>query len=262
MQRLQVDELREAEAPAGEIEPGEPDVRRERHGREETRLFVLEQRCIRQRSRRNNPNDLARYGAFARCGIADLLADRHGLAEPHEPAQVRLHGMRRHAGHGNRFAARLAAPRECDIDELRRAARIVVEQLIEIAHPIEQQRVRKPRLDGVVLLHDRRVLTQEADTQEGDGFIYRGRIYFRGTDLFSASSTRIFNWLTLEGQKNLLLSGKQREVVDAADGTSGTAERGQLTGSDAFCERVAALLRRRIGNRGRGRPAINKSVPL
>ena len=38
-------------------------------------------------------------------------------------------------------------------------------------------------------------------------------------------------------------------------------QRGQLTGSDAFCERVAALLSRRIGNRGRGRPAINKSVP-
>ena len=32
-------------------------------------------------------------------------------------------------------------------------------------------------------------------------------------------------------------------------------QRGQLTGDDAFCERVAATLNRRIANRGRGRPA-------
>jgi putative transposase len=38
-------------------------------------------------------------------------------------------------------------------------------------------------------------------------------------------------------------------------------QRGQLTGSEAFRERVAAILRQRIGNRGRGRPTINRSVP-
>ncbi len=50
-----------------------------------------------------------------------------------------------------------AALRERDVDELGGAARVVVEQLVEIAHPVEQQRVRKLRLDRKVLLHDRRM---------------------------------------------------------------------------------------------------------
>jgi hypothetical protein len=66
-----------------------------------------------------------------------------------------VHG---YAGHRDRLAAGLTTARQRDVDQLRRAPRVVVEQLVEIAHAIEQQRVRKPRLDGVVLLHDRRVL--------------------------------------------------------------------------------------------------------
>ena len=39
----------------------------------------------------------------------------------------------------------------------RGALRVVVEDLVEVAHPIEQQRVGVLRLDAQVLLHHRRV---------------------------------------------------------------------------------------------------------
>jgi putative transposase len=39
-------------------------------------------------------------------------------------------------------------------------------------------------------------------------------------------------------------------------------QRGQLTGNDAFSERVAGVLHRKIERRGRGRPRKNKSVPF
>ena len=157
LQRVEIRELRETETAAREIEPREPDARRERHGREQPRFPVVEQRRVGQGAGRDDADDFARDGAFARRGIADLLADRDGLAEPHEPPEVGLHGVHGHAGHRNRLAARLAAARQRDVDELGRAPSVVVEELVEVAHAIEQQRIGEPRLDGVVLLHDRRV---------------------------------------------------------------------------------------------------------
>ena len=158
VQRIEVGELGDAEAPAREIEPGQADARRERHGGEQPRLLVVEQRGVGDGARRDDAHDLARDRALARRGIADLLADRDRFAEPHEPREIGLGRVHGHAGHRDRLAARLAAARQRDVDELRRAARVVVEELVEIAHAIEQQRVREPRLDGVVLLHDGRVL--------------------------------------------------------------------------------------------------------
>ena len=84
-----------------------------------------------------------------------------------------MHG---HAGHRDWLAARLAAARQRDVDELRGAPRVIVEELVEVAHAVEQQRVGKPRLDGVVLLHDGRVLLRAQD----------------GTDLFLKGYRFIF----------------------------------------------------------------------
>ena len=52
------------------------------------------------------------------------------------------------------------APRCVSVMSSRRAAcsRVVVEQLVEVAHAVEQQHVRMLRLDAQVLLHHRRVL--------------------------------------------------------------------------------------------------------
>ena len=157
MQRVDVVELHDAEAAAREVEPGEPNARRERQRREQARLLLLEQRGIGHRAGRDHAHDLARDRTLARGRIADLLADRDRLPELHEAREIGLRRMHGHAGHRNRLAGGLPALRERDVDELGRAARVVVEQLIEIAHPVEQQRVRKLRFDRKVLLHHGRV---------------------------------------------------------------------------------------------------------
>ena len=126
---------------------------------EQARLLLLEQRGVGHRAGRDHAHDLARDRALARRGVADLLADRDRFAELHEPREIGFGGMHGHAGHRDRLAGRLPALRERDVDELGRAARVVVEELVEIAHSVEQQRVRELRFDRVVLLHHRRVRT-------------------------------------------------------------------------------------------------------
>ena len=66
----------------------------------------------------------------------------------------------RHAGHRDRRARRLTARGQRDVEESRGALRIVVEQLVEVAHPVEHQLVRMVGLDAQVLLHHRRVLRE------------------------------------------------------------------------------------------------------
>jgi hypothetical protein len=58
-----------------------------------------------------------------------------------------------HAGHHHRLAGRLAALRERDVEQARGLLGVTEEQLVEIAHAVENQRVRIPGLDGEVLLH-------------------------------------------------------------------------------------------------------------
>src|SRR2546430_4378152 len=50
---------------------------------------------------------------------------------------------------------------EGDVEERRSAAGIVVEQLVEIAHAVEEQHVRVLTLDAQVLLHHRRMRRAE-----------------------------------------------------------------------------------------------------
>ncbi len=152
-------ELREAEAPAGEVEPREARCSGVNVTAASSRVSLSSSSAASVTVPGVTTRTTSRAtGPFARRRVADLLADRDRLAEPHEPREIGLGRVHGHAGHRDRLAARLAAARQRDVDQLRRASRVVVEQLVEIAHAIEQQRVRKPRLDGVVLLHDGRVL--------------------------------------------------------------------------------------------------------
>jgi hypothetical protein len=66
--------------------------------------------------------------------------------------------VERHARHLDRRAGGSAALGEGDIEQPRGALRVVVEQLVEIPHPIEQQLVRMLRLDAEVLLHHGRMV--------------------------------------------------------------------------------------------------------
>lgn len=66
--------------------------------------------------------------------------------------------MHRHAGHRDRRTTGAAALGQGDVQQPRGLARVVVEQLVEIAHAEEQQQVGVVRLGGEELLHQRGVL--------------------------------------------------------------------------------------------------------
>src|SRR3546814_17449214 len=63
-----------------------------------------------------------------------------------------------HPRHRDRFARRRAALGQGDVEQLRRPARVIKEQLVEIAHAEEQQHVRMVGLGREKLLHQGGVL--------------------------------------------------------------------------------------------------------
>ena len=60
--------------------------------------------------------------------------------------QIVIGGMNRHAAHGDIFAQMLAALGQRDAEVARGDLRILKEQLVEIAHAVEQQATRIGRL--------------------------------------------------------------------------------------------------------------------
>ncbi len=139
MQRVEVGELAQAEAAAGQVEPCKPDARNQHDRGQQPRLALVEQRGVGQCAGRDHAHDLARDGSLARGGVPDLLADRDRLAELQEARKVSLRRVHGHSGHRDRLARGLATARESDVDELRGAPRVVVEELVEVPHPVEQQ---------------------------------------------------------------------------------------------------------------------------
>jgi len=65
--------------------------------------------------------------------------------------------MKRHARHGDGLTRRLATHGERDVDQAVGLASVFKEELVEIAHAVEDQGVRVLRFDAQVLLHHGRV---------------------------------------------------------------------------------------------------------
>jgi hypothetical protein len=122
-------------------------------GQQQVLAPVVEQGCIRERARGDDAGDLAFDRTFRCGGIADLFAHRHRLAELHQLGEILLDGMEGHAGHLDRLAGRSAALGQRDVHQLCGTHGIFEEQLVEIAHAVEQQLVRMLCLDAQVLLH-------------------------------------------------------------------------------------------------------------
>jgi len=80
--------------------------------------------------------------------FADLLADDDRFPELHQAREVLFDGVVRHARHPDRLAGGCTARGERDVQQPRRALRVVVEHLVEIAHAVEEQHVRMLRLDA------------------------------------------------------------------------------------------------------------------
>ncbi len=103
-------------------------------------------------------DDLALDRPFGGGRIADLFANRDGLAEFDQPRQVLIHRMKRHARHLDRLPAGTAARGQCQVKQAGRFLGVFVKEFVEIAHAIQQQRRPGLGFEAVVLLHHRRVV--------------------------------------------------------------------------------------------------------
>ena len=111
-----------------------------------------------QSSRRDQPDNIAFDDRFVSALLRfrrafHLFADRNAKAFANEGEQIAFGGMDGHATHGDVFAAVLAAFGERDIQGFGRSDGILEKHLIEIAHPVEQQRAFVSGLDLKILRH-------------------------------------------------------------------------------------------------------------
>jgi hypothetical protein len=114
-----------------------------------------------QRARRDEPDDIAaddrlRAALLGFRRILDLFADGDPEAEADQFLQIVVSRMDRHAAHGNVEPHMLPAPRQRDAERPRGIDGVLEEQLVEIAHAVEQQAVRIGGLDLDELFHHRR----------------------------------------------------------------------------------------------------------
>ena len=112
-------------------------------------------------ARRHQPHHVAlhdRFGAaLLRLGrVLHLLADRDAMAKRDQAIEVVVGALDRHAAHANVLAVVLAALGQHDAERAARDLRVLEEQLVEIAHPVEQQAVGIGGLDLEILRHHRR----------------------------------------------------------------------------------------------------------
>ena len=118
----------------------------------------LEQGLLGERAGGDEPHHLAldhrfRAALLGLGGAFHLFADRDAKALADQRQKVALGGMDRHAAHRDIVAGVLAALGQRDVERLGGGGGIVEEQLVEIAHAIEQQRVGVPCLDLEILCH-------------------------------------------------------------------------------------------------------------
>jgi len=88
------------------------------------------------------------------------------------------------AGHADRRARRGAARRQGDVEQACGLFRVVVEQLVKIAHPVKEQDVRVLGLDAKVLLHHRGMVAETGVVQAllvfgktAGNHLYRWRLF-------------------------------------------------------------------------------------
>ncbi len=144
--------------PARKIRPGQPiPLARRCQGHQQGVAALVQQGFVGDGAGRDDTHHAAFHQPLGLCRIADLLADRDRFAQRHQAREIALVRMRRHSGHRDRRAARAAALGEGDVEQLCRAPRVVVEELVEVAHAEEQQHLRMLGLGREVLLHQRRV---------------------------------------------------------------------------------------------------------
>ena len=127
------------------------------HGQQQRVGALGQQLGVDQGARGDHAHHLAFDRPLAGTDLAHLLADGHRLALADELGKVGLERMHRHPGHHHWLAVGLAAHGQGDVDEAVGLASIVEEELVEVTHPVEDERIGVLRFDAQVLLHHRRV---------------------------------------------------------------------------------------------------------
>ena len=134
---------------------GESD---ERVGRGRVKQPFLGDRAGRDETHDITPHDRFRAALLGLGRVLKLLADGDAVAQCDQFLQIVVGGRHRHAAHRNVLAQVLAALGEMDAQAPGRFDRIVEEQLVEVAHAIEQQTIRVGGPDLDILLHHGRRL--------------------------------------------------------------------------------------------------------
>jgi hypothetical protein len=121
-------------------------------------LPLAQQLRLRDRPGREHPDHLAAHQAPGLRGVLHLLRDRHLETRIEELADVAGEGVVGDPAHRRADLVVVPAPGEDDAEDRRGLLRILEEQLVEIAEPVEEQRVLHLVLELQVLLQHRRLL--------------------------------------------------------------------------------------------------------
>ena len=106
---------------------------------------------------RDRLHDLARYDLLGGRSLLHLLADRDPAAELDEAGQVLVQGLDRHPGQGHPARGPVVAAGEREPEKAGPFLGVVLEHLVEVAHPKEHEGVSVLGLDLAPLAHERRL---------------------------------------------------------------------------------------------------------
>ena len=138
------------------VEPAQsPAIAVGMRARQHALAVRIQQPVFGQRPRGHDARHAALDRSLRRGRVADLFADRDGSSHAREARQVAVHAVVGHARHGDGTSPRASSGGEGNVEQVRRLAGVVEEQLVEVAHAVEQQDVREFGLDTEVLLHHR-----------------------------------------------------------------------------------------------------------
>ena len=87
--------------------------------------------------------------------VFDLFADRDPEPLLYQPLEVVVGGMNGHTAHRDVLAFVLAAFRQRDVESFRRSHSVIEEELVKVAHSIEQKRRGIVGFDLEILRHHR-----------------------------------------------------------------------------------------------------------
>lgn len=146
-----------ARRPAAEVDRAEVGV-----------LLVGEDVVTQDDARGHQLDDAALDEPLDELRVLELLADGHALTRTHQLGQVGVDGMIGESRQLDEGGGAVGAARERDAQDAAGLDRVVAERLVEVAHAEEQDGVGMHRLDGVILLHERRL-----DIFFGVGLLFR-----------------------------------------------------------------------------------------